>query len=216
MFLASNLNARFDAKSYSEDGLLIQFSTESIFGNQYPVFRAHFVVVNRFSFPHDSNSVLLPGKTEGLFIAGNWAHNLPVGEIEYMAHSVGKDSYLRTVYTLDIPKEINLRAGLTVHEGRGTWSSYPMHTFEEGALISPASSYPDFRELFAVVTDPPHGWGIQVVSSREERIVRPFVDRDILDIPISFHPVVGEPKTRIAYFWAYTSGGEKFTAEGRV
>lgn len=215
MFLASSLNARFGVKSYSEDGLLIQFSTESIFGNQYPVFRARFVSVDRFA-AQDRDSILLPGKTEGLFIAGDWAYNLPVGEIEYGAHSVGKDSYLRTVYTLDIPKEINLRAGLTVHEERGTWSSYPMHTFEEGALISPASTYPNFKELFAIVTDPPSSWGIQVVSSREDRIVRPFVDRDILDIPISFHPVVAEPKTRIAYFWAYTNGGEKFTAEGRV
>ena len=115
-----------------------------------------------------------------------------------------------------------VRAGLTVHETRGTWSSWPPHGFEQEALRSPGPV--NFVEKFAYVTLPPGGWGVQVrkgtfpIKFGNDDALLPrgvgagFVDniillkdRDIFSIPAGSHPVVAGPGVRLAYFWAYTS-----------
>jgi len=116
---------------------------------------------------------------------------------------IGKDSGL------------DFRLGMTIHEGRGTWSSEP-HDFELEALKSLKPMR--FWEKFAYITDPPSGWGIQTRQGfldgkwmQDTQIIR---DRDILDIPLGVHMVTAGPGVRLAYIWVYQaeniSAAEKF------
>lgn len=132
--------------------------------------------------------------------------------------SVGKDAYLRTVYIFRGTEEFGFHAGLTVHSAPGTWSSYPPHKFEAESILSPSyGPYKAFREKFAYITDPPGGWGLQiVVTGNEGKFSHIWSDRDIVDIPLSNHAVVAGPETIAAYFWLYTGGGEKFKDGKRV
>jgi len=142
-------------------------------------------------------------------------------ELEYRTHLVGdaKDGTLRQVHVLDIGDKANIRAGLTVHVGCGSWSSWPPHKFESEAMLAPVR--PKFEELFAYVTRPSGGWCIQVINNNIDDVsTELLIDREIKDIPLSSHPVVAGPGIQLGYFWAYSGLDvrqmEKFTKEGRV
>ena len=147
---------------------------------------------------------------------GEWWQTIPVD-----VHWVGdlNGGYSRKVYVCNIGGLANVRAGLTIHETRGTWSSWPPHKFEIEALFSPVQDY-DFQERFGYVTEPSYSWALQVVNSDKLSPVRVVKDRDIGTIPLSSHPVVAAPGCRLAYFWAYTGDDvtkmEKFSKSGRV
>ena len=204
-----------DESKVKSGGLLVGFDLDDIFSD--PQGMLAYLIPKNSSFPVD---ILASKKQFGFFIQGDWKNSLGSIKSPYILdideHDVGKDNYSRKVYAFDIPKEINLRAGLTVHNECGTWSSWPTHEFESRALASPANTFPDFSEVFAFVTDPPGGWGLQTFVGKNGTQVKAIADREIVTIPISLHPVVGAPDVRMAYFWAYTNGGEKFTKEGRV
>ena len=127
-------------------------------------------------------------------------------------HFVGDEQggYSRLVYVANIPESVGFSAGFTAHRTRGTWSSYPTHDFETESLLSPASLYPDFDEIFAYVTDPPGGWGIQCITSHKGAFTDTITDRQIRHIPISSHPVVAGPGVRLGYFWIFVGGSRKF------
>lgn len=107
---------------------------------------------------------------------------------------------------IGVKSGLPFRAGLTVHQNRGSWSSTP-HSFEKEALLSPKPI--GFWEQFAYITNPAHGWGIQ---TRIGRIAGQMIDdivtigdRDMLSIPLGSHPVIAGPDYQLAYFWVYTA-----------
>ena len=125
------------------------------------------------------------------------------GSLRAVYNHVGEDSGL------------NIRAGLTVHEGNGSWSSWPAHEFETQALMAPAQLFPEFHEVFAYLTEPANMWGVQVAAppnadTRYEACINVVRDRDIQRIVLGAHPVVAAPGVRLAYLWAYVGGWEKF------
>ncbi len=144
--------------------------------------------------------------------------------VEFMPtiHNVGdKDlGYGRTVYEfVGADSNIPIRAGLTVHDTFGTWSSWPPHQFEQESFMRPVAD--DFDEKFAIVTNPPGGWGvctqtgyfdseISGYASLENRNVT-FNDRDIITMPLGSHPICGGPGVQLAYFWAFQTKSLRFT-----
>ena len=112
---------------------------------------------------------------------------------------------------------LGLYAGLTVHEGRGTWSSWPTHEFETEALRAPVNLFPDFEEQFAFVTQPWGMWGVMVRNgtAREGGVYAgkmdtvAFRDREIWNIVLGSHPVVAAPGVQLAYMWSYCGGWSK-------
>lgn len=153
-------------------------------------------------------------------ISVDLANYVTIEQFPIKSYQVGDmdGGYARTVYVVKFPADFPLRAGLTVHDTRGSWSSYPLHKFEQEALLNkPVDLYPRFAEVFGYVTDPPNSWGIQCGLGNENGTALRFIkDRDIVYIPISNHPIVAAPGVRMAYFWAYVNGAEKFTDSERV
>jgi len=127
-----------------------------------------------------------------------------------------RDGNLREVYEyVGHDSGLPVRAGLTVHSGRGSWSSWPAHEFETQSLMAPVALYPNFQEVFAFITDPMGMWGIQVNSpartdTRYDAGIDAFVDKQISYPVLGAHPVVAAPGTRLAYLWCYEGGLEKF------
>lgn len=104
-----------------------------------------------------------------------------------------------------------VHAGVTIHDRRGTWSSYPPHGFEQAAMAELAPR--PFIEYFAYLTDPPGLWGIQTTFNHETgAFAEIFQDRDIKRIPLGPHPVVARPGVRLSYVWVYAAppGMDKF------
>lgn len=133
------------------------------------------------------------------------------------------DGSARLVYPLLNSPLLPFRAGLTVHQARGSWSSLP-HEFEREEILTPRPA--PFYEKFCYITEPAGGWGIQtrighlyneylpksdiypysMYGTRDFETVNDIVvirDRDILDIPLGSHPVVASPGMRLAYIWVY-------------
>lgn len=120
--------------------------------------------------------------------------NLDDGNFRYVYEYVGAESGLP------------FRAGLTVHASRGTWSSYPSHFHETVSVLSPVNFYPDFEEVFAIMTDNPYGWGTIFRGTHENLGIAVVKDGSIIDVPLGPHPIVAAPGTRIAYVWVYLVG----------
>jgi len=107
-------------------------------------------------------------------------------------------------------QDVSIYAGLTVHDTRGSWSSWPAHEFEVQAFCSPIMIFPNFNEKFAYITDPSDMWCLQVdVPASGDCEIRVFRDRDITNVPLGAHPSVAAPGVRLAYFWAYTGAWAK-------
>jgi 5-deoxy-D-glucuronate isomerase len=116
---------------------------------------------------------------------------------------VGSGNWRRDVYHFLIPSpqaHLQLRLGLTVHSGEGTWSSLP-HDFEN-------HPEPGFEEAFFYLLSGGNGRAIQVGrgmwcdGSVVDR-VWPVQDRVFSVIPMGYHPVVGEPGVKVSYVWTY-------------
>lgn len=116
---------------------------------------------------------------------------------------VGQENYERDVYHYLKPnpeKHLQLRLGLTVHKGKGTWSSLP-HAFENNLE-------PDFEEVFFYLLKGGSERAFQVgrgvwCDGSPVDAVWPVKDRIFATIPLGYHPVVGEPGVEVRYVWAY-------------
>lgn len=116
---------------------------------------------------------------------------------------VGNGNWKRDVYHYLKPcpeSHLQLRLGITIHRGTGTWSSLP-HDFEN-------APEPGFEEVFFYLMEGATGRGIQVGrglwedgASVDE--VWPIADRQFGAVPMGYHPVVGEPGVQVKYVWAY-------------
>jgi 5-deoxy-D-glucuronate isomerase len=116
---------------------------------------------------------------------------------------VGAGNWQRDVYHFLTPSpspHLQLRLGLTVHRGEGTWSSLP-HMFE---------NYPEagFEEMFFYLLSGCNRKAIQVgrgmwADGSRVDAVWPVQDRVFSVIPMGYHPVVGEPGVSVSYIWAY-------------
>ena len=116
---------------------------------------------------------------------------------------VGAGNLRREVSHFLLPnpkKHLQIRLGLTMHGGLGTWSSLP-HPFE----LKPDLG---FEELFFYLTEGGSGRAIQVGSGvwhdgAPVDACWPIIDRTFGVIPMGYHPVVAEPEVQVRYIWAY-------------
>jgi len=127
--------------------------------------------------------------------------NVPHGDAKHIV--VGAGNYARDVYHHLGPNEmphLQLRLGLTVHRGSGTWSSLP-HSFEN-------SPEPNFEETFFYLLQGGEQKGVQIgrgqwCDGSQADTVWQISDRSFSVIPLGYHPVVGEPDVEVRYVWAY-------------
>ncbi|EKD91797.1 MAG: hypothetical protein ACD_29C00371G0003 [uncultured bacterium] len=116
---------------------------------------------------------------------------------------VGSGNCERDVYHFLLPSNephLQLRLGITIHKGNGTWSSLP-HDFENHLEKG-------FEEVFFYLLSGSSKRAIQVgrgMWSDGELVdeVWPIADREFSAIPMGYHPVVGEPGVQVRYVWAY-------------
>ena len=116
---------------------------------------------------------------------------------------VGAGNWERDVYHYLKPCEqshLQLRLGITMHRGTGTWSSLP-HDFENAPEAG-------FEEVFFYLLEGTTQKAIQVGrglwedgASVDE--VWPVSNREFSAVPMGYHPVVGEPGVNVKYVWAY-------------
>lgn len=113
---------------------------------------------------------------------------------------VGKESWGRTVRTILGPGDSasRLLVGETVHNGTGTWSSFPPHRHDRNS-----ADEAKLEEAYYYRIDPAGGFAIQLIydidTGREDlRVVR---DGDTAAIPAGFHPVVAAPGHNLYYLW---------------
>lgn len=116
---------------------------------------------------------------------------------------VGEGNWRRDVYHFLKPNpspHLQMRLGLTVHDGKGTWSSLP-HDFEKRLE-------PGFEEVFFYLLAGASQRAIQVgrgvwMDNSEVDEIWPITDRVFGIVPMGYHPVVGEPGVSVSYVWAY-------------
>ncbi len=116
---------------------------------------------------------------------------------------VGSGNCERNVYHFLLPslhEHLQLRLGITIHNGEGTWSSLP-HDFENHLEN-------DFEEVFFYLLSGGSKRAIQVgrgVWSDGSQVdeIWPISDREFSPIPMGYHPVVAEPGVAVSYVWAY-------------
>jgi len=116
---------------------------------------------------------------------------------------VGAGNWERDVYHYLIPNpapHLQLRLGITIHRGAGTWSSLP-HDFENAPEAG-------FEEVFFYLLEGTTQRAIQVGRGLWEDggavdEVWAVGDREFGAVPMGYHPVVGEPGVQVKYIWAY-------------
>ena len=115
---------------------------------------------------------------------------------------IGKNEYKRKVIHFLLPgkKEFKLRVGLTEHLGTGTWSSLP-HKFEN-------KLEKNFEEFFFYIFKNKPLEAIQVGkgvwhNNKKVDTCWRVKDKTFHQIPMGYHPVVGLPKVKVMYIWAY-------------
>ncbi len=113
---------------------------------------------------------------------------------------VGKESWGRTVRTILGPDDAasRLLVGETVHNGTGTWSSFPPHRHDRD-LAEEAK----LEEVYYYRIDPADGFAVQlrydIETDRQD--LRTVRDGDTAAIPAGFHPVVAAPGHNLYYLW---------------
>ena len=130
----------------------------------------------------------------------------PPGEARVIASGtqrevvVGHDSWGRTVRTILGPDDAASRliVGETVHNGTGTWSSFPPHRHDRES-----SEEAQLEEVYFYRVHPENGFAVQVryhtdADQEELRIVH---DGDAAAITSGFHPVVATPGHNLYYLW---------------
>jgi 5-deoxy-glucuronate isomerase len=113
---------------------------------------------------------------------------------------VGRDSWGRTVRTILGADDAASRliVGETIHNGTGTWSSFPPHRHDRE---SPEEA--QLEEVYFYRVNPANGFGVQIrydtdADQEELRIVH---DGDAAAITSGFHPVVAAPGHSLYYLW---------------
>lgn len=113
---------------------------------------------------------------------------------------VGRDSWGRTVRTIlgaDDPAS-RLIVGETVHNGTGTWSSFPPHRHDRDS-----ADEAQLEEVYYYRIRPGNGFAVQVrydIDNGEET-VRTVRDGDAAAITSGFHPLVAAPGHELYYLW---------------
>ena len=198
---------RGDKISPNHPSVLFQFKRDDIFLPESPIVNIQYIDSRLYDKPliaTDELTLLIEGDAsfpDKVFLSSNPTQHtkgsLEDGDLRHVYQYVGKSSNLP------------IRAGLTVHCGKGGWSSTP-HQFEKEYILSPKPMW--FREQFAYLTYPKAGWGVQVrtghLTEHEEyghfiNDVRVIADKDVLSIPLGSHPVSGGVGYQAAYFWCY-------------
>jgi 5-deoxy-glucuronate isomerase len=113
---------------------------------------------------------------------------------------VGRDSWGRTVRTILGPGDeaSRLIVGETVHNGTGTWSSFPPHRHDRAS-----ADEAQLEEVYYYRIRPAIGFAVQVrydldTGDEDLRIAR---DGDAAAITSGFHPVVAAPGHDLYYLW---------------
>jgi 5-deoxy-glucuronate isomerase len=130
----------------------------------------------------------------------------PSGEARVIAAAtqrevvVGHESWGRTVRTILGPDDAASRliVGETVHNGTGTWSSFPPHRHDRQS-----SEEAQLEEVYFYRVHPANGFAVQVrydtdTNQEDLRIVH---DGDAAAITSGFHPVVAAPGHGLYYLW---------------
>src|SRR5579863_1438820 len=113
---------------------------------------------------------------------------------------VGRDSWGRTVRTILGADDTASRliVGETIHNGTGTWSSFPPHRHDRES-----GDEAQLEEVYFYRVKPANGFGVQIrydtdADQEELRIVH---DGDAAAITSGFHPVVAAPGHSLYYLW---------------
>lgn len=119
--------------------------------------------------------------------------------------TIGKGNTERTVeHYLTKDNAYQMRLGLTIHNGDGTWSSLPHH-FE----LTPELG---FEELFYYILSGKTQDGKQRAIQTKRGMYHNGVVDETLEIihhetfgviPMGYHAVCAEPGIKVAYVWAY-------------
>ena len=199
---------RGEKTSSNQQGILFKANLSDIFDIDYPLVELEYIDIRLYEdsgkvADHDLN-FLIEGNFPSKYLLSSNPTQHTKGSLD--------NGDLRNVYQF-IGKSSNLpiRAGLTVHCGKGGWSSTP-HEFEKEYILSPAPM--SFWEQFGYFTNPRGGWGIQIRTGHifdryidEYEFINDVVvikDRDIRDIPLGSHPVSAGVGYQMAYFWVYS------------
>ncbi len=159
--------------------------------------------------PPASSAVLVADQTPGglavAIVAAQVSAQAPgparvIPAAEQRIAVVGKESWGRTVRTILGPDDpaSRLLVGETVHNGTGTWSSFPPHRHDRDS-----ADEAKLEEAYYYRLDPADGFAVQLRydtdTGREDlRMVR---DGDTAAIPAGFHPVVAAPGHNLYYLW---------------
>ena len=112
---------------------------------------------------------------------------------------VGRDNWSRTVRTILGPgdKASRLIVGETVHNGTGTWSSFPAHRHDRES-----ADEAQFEEVYYYRLHPANGFAVQArydIDGGEDLWMAR--DGEAAAITSGFHPVVAAPGHDLYYLW---------------
>jgi 5-deoxy-glucuronate isomerase len=113
---------------------------------------------------------------------------------------VGHDSWGRTVRTIlgQDDAASRLIVGETVHNGTGTWSSFPPHRHDRES-----ADEAQLEEVYFYRVHPANGFAVQVRydTDTDQEDLRIVHDGDAAAITSGFHPVAAAPGHRLYYLW---------------
>jgi 5-deoxy-glucuronate isomerase len=155
-----------------------------------------------------TSSAVLVGLGDGVTLAvvGAPPSAQPPGEARVIAAAtqrevvVGHDSWGRTVRTLLGPDDAasRLLVGETVHNGTGTWSSFPPHRHDRES-----ADEAQLEEVYFYRVQPADGFAVQVRydTDADQEDLRIVHDGDAAAITSGFHPLVAAPGHNLYYLW---------------
>lgn len=133
---------------------------------------------------------------------------------EAIAKHVGKDNWMRTVFThiADNIDAAHLIAGETLNQPGG-WSSCPPHKHDR---FVPPSEVP-MEEVYYFQVEPKQGFGFMRVytdpaDSEQFDYAYPVEHGDTVLIPRGYHPVVACPGYALNYTWVLAGEGRTYGA----
>jgi 5-deoxy-glucuronate isomerase len=113
---------------------------------------------------------------------------------------VGRDSWGRTVRTILGADDAASRliVGETIHNGTGTWSSFPPHRHDRET-----ADEAQLEEVYFYRVNPANGFGVQIRydTDADQEDVRIVHDWNAAAITSGFHPVVAAPGYSLYYLW---------------
>jgi len=110
----------------------------------------------------------------------------------------GKPGYERDVHELFVndPFARRIVVGETFN-APGNWSSYPPHKHDG------RDGEPVFEEIYYYRLNPPTGFGLQALYTRDgEQATHQVHDGDLVLLPYGYHPVSAPPGYTLYYLWA--------------